>query len=243
MEKNTSKIQVCIDFCNLNKATPKDEYHMSVVDMLINNASRHQVISFLDSNTSYNQIFMAKGDMSKTVFRCPGFIGLFEWVVVTFGLKNADTTYQRAMNLLFHDLLGIILEIYIDDVTVKLDNMDNHLADLCLALERMCRHGLKMNLIKCVFDVSAGKFLGFIIHKHGIEIDAKKIVQPSQSKNNMQRFLDKLNYLRRFIFNLSRKISAFAAILYLKNDADFTWGQNNNSLLMRSKSTCLRHRR
>jgi hypothetical protein len=93
-----------------------------------------------------------------------------------------------------------------------------------------------------VFDVSAGKFLGFIIHKHGIEIDARKIVQPSQSKNNMQRFLDKLNYLRRFIFNLSRKISAFTAILYLKNDADFTWGQNNNSLLMRSKSTCLRHR-
>jgi hypothetical protein len=47
--------------------------------------------------------------MSKTVFRCPGFIGLFEWVVMTFGLKNTDATYQRVMNLIFHDLLGIIL--------------------------------------------------------------------------------------------------------------------------------------
>jgi hypothetical protein len=86
---------------------------------------------------------MSKENMSKTVFHCPGFVGLFEWVVMTFGLKNTGTTYQRAMNLIFHDLLGIILEIYIDDVVVKLDSMDNHLGDLRLALERMCQYGLK----------------------------------------------------------------------------------------------------
>jgi hypothetical protein len=114
---------------------------------------------------------MAEEDMSTSAFRCPGFIGLFEWVVMTFGLKNAGATYQRAMNLIFHDLLGIILEVYIDDVVVKLDSMDGHLADLRLALERMCRYGLKINPVKCVFCVSAGKFLEFIIHEHGIEID------------------------------------------------------------------------
>jgi hypothetical protein len=102
---------------------------------------------------------MAKDDMSKMAFHCPGFIGLFEWVVMTFGLKNADATYQRAMNLIFHDMLGMILEIYIDDVVVKSDSMDSHLADLRVALERMRQHGLKMNLLKCVFGVSAGKFL------------------------------------------------------------------------------------
>jgi hypothetical protein len=102
---------------------------------------------------------MAKDDMSKMAFHCPGFIGLFEWVVMTFGLKNADATYQRAMNLIFHDVLGMILEIYIDDVVVKSDSMDSHLADLRVALERMRHHGLKMNLLKCAFGVSAGKFL------------------------------------------------------------------------------------
>jgi hypothetical protein len=132
---------------------------MHIVDMLINNASGHRVISFLDGSASYNQIFMAEEDMSKTAFHCPGFIVLFEWVVMTFGLKNADATYQRAMNLIFHDLLGIILEIYIDDVIVKSDNMNNYLADLRLALERMRRYGLKMNLLKYVFGVSTGKFL------------------------------------------------------------------------------------
>jgi hypothetical protein len=69
---------VCIDFCNLNKATPKDEYPMPIADMLINNASGHRVINFLDGNAGCNQIFMPEANMSKTDFRCPSFIGLFE---------------------------------------------------------------------------------------------------------------------------------------------------------------------
>jgi hypothetical protein len=192
-KKNTGKIWVCIDFRNLNKATPKDEYHMPIADMLINNASGHRVISFLDGNADYIQIFMAKEGMSKMVFCCPSFISLFEWVIMTFGLKNVGTTYQRAINLIFHDLLGIILEVYIDDVVVKTDSMVGHLADLRLALEKMRQYGLKMNPLKCVFNVSAGKFLGFIIHEHDIEIDPMKIesinkVQPPQCKNDMQKF-------------------------------------------------------
>jgi hypothetical protein len=83
-------------------------------------------ISFLDGNASYNQIFMTAEDMSKMAFRCPALIGLFEWVVMTFGFKNDGATYQRAMNLIFHDLLGTILKIYIDDVIVKSDSMDSH---------------------------------------------------------------------------------------------------------------------
>jgi hypothetical protein len=62
---------------------------MPIADMLINNASGHRVINFLDGNAGYNQIFMAKEDMSKMVVRCLGFIGLFEWIVITFGLKKA----------------------------------------------------------------------------------------------------------------------------------------------------------
>jgi hypothetical protein len=86
------------------------------------------------------------------------------------------------MNLIFHDLLGIALEIYIDDVVVKSDSMSNHLTDLHLALENMRRYGLKMNPLKCAFGVSADKLLGFIIHEHGIEIDHTKV----ESINKMQ---------------------------------------------------------
>jgi hypothetical protein len=228
-KKRSSKIRVCIDFRNLNRATPKDEYAMPIVDMLINDALGYKVISFLDGNTGYNQIFMAEEDMYKTAFRCPGFVGLFEWVVMTFGLKNAGATYQRAMNLIFHELLGIIVEVYIDDIVVKLASLGSHLANLCLAYEKMCQYGLKMNPLKCAFGVSAGKFLGFIIHEHDIEIDHKRVesmkkVKAPICKRELQSFLGKVNYLRWFISNLPGRVKAFTPILRLKNDAEFIWG-------------------
>jgi hypothetical protein len=88
---------------------------------------------------------------------------------MTFGLKNAGATYQRAMNLIFHDFLSIIVEVYIDDIVVKSASLNSHLADLRLTFEKMCRYGLKMNPLKCAFGVSAGKFLGFIVHEKGVE--------------------------------------------------------------------------
>jgi hypothetical protein len=140
-KKGTKKLCVCIDFRDLNKTTPKDEYPMPIADFLINSASRHRVLSFLDCNCGYNQIFMAEEDISKTAFICPGFVGLFEWVVMTFGLKNVGATYQRAMNLIFHDLLGIIVEVYIDDIVVKSASLNSHVADLRLAFEKRHWYG------------------------------------------------------------------------------------------------------
>ena len=105
-KKDSGKIRVCIDFRDLNNATPKDEYPMPIADMLIIQAFGCRVISFLDGNTGYNQIFMTEEDTSKMAFRCPGFVGLFEWVVMTFGLKNVGATYQKALNLILYDLLG-----------------------------------------------------------------------------------------------------------------------------------------
>jgi hypothetical protein len=135
-KKNMGRIQICVDFRNLNRATPKDEYPMPIADLLINSTSGNKVISFLDGNAGYNQVFMAKEDVNKTVFHYLGFIALFEWVVLTFGLKNAGTTYQRAMNLIFHDLLRVLMEVYIDDVVVRSVGFKEHMANLKLSLER-----------------------------------------------------------------------------------------------------------
>ena len=72
---------------------------------------------------------------------CYGHVGLFEWVVMTFGLKNAGVTYQRAMNFIFHEFIGKIVEIYIDDVVVKSGDFAKHLADLRKVLECTRKHG------------------------------------------------------------------------------------------------------
>jgi hypothetical protein len=91
--KKNRKMRVCIDFGDLNRATPMDGYPMLVADLLVDAVAGHKVISFMDGNAGYNQIFMAVEDISKTAFRCPGHIGLFEWIVMTFVLKNAGATY------------------------------------------------------------------------------------------------------------------------------------------------------
>jgi hypothetical protein len=102
----------------------------------------------------------------------------------------------------------------------------------------MRRYGLKMNPLKSAFGVSAGKFLGFIVLEKGVEIDPKKIesikkVQAPTSKNELHRFLGKVNYLRRFICNLFGKVDAFTPLLRLTSGVEFTWGQNSKRLLMR----------
>jgi hypothetical protein len=80
---------------------------------------------------------------------------------MTFGLKNAGATYQRAMNYIFHELIGKIVEIYIDYVVIKSLDHESHLDDVKKTVECTLKHGLKMNLNKCAFGVSAGEFLGF----------------------------------------------------------------------------------
>lgn len=226
--KKTGALRVCTDYRNLNLATPKDEYPMPMADLLVDGAAKHELLSFMDGHAGYNQIFIAESDVHKTAFRCPGAIGTYEWVVMPFGLKNAGATYQRAMNLIFHDLIGRTVEVYIDDVVVKSASKADHLGHLRQAFERMRKHGLKMNPKKCAFGVTAGNFLGFLIHQRGIEIDKNKAkaimaAPPPTSKKELQSFLGKVNFLRRFISNLAGKIRPLSPLLKLRDQDEFVW--------------------
>ena len=228
VRKKNGKMRICVDFRNLNLATPKDEYPMPVADLLVDNAAKHEILSFMDGHARYNQIFIAEEDVHKTAFRCPGAIGTFEWLVMPFGLKNAGATYQRAMNMIFHDIIGHTVEVYIDDVVVKSARKQDHLADLRKTFARMRAHQLKMNPQKCLFGVSTGMFLGFVVHQKGIEIDknkAKAIMDaPAPStKKELQSFLEKVNFLRRFISNSAGKIQPFSSLLRAKAENEFVW--------------------
>jgi hypothetical protein len=222
-------MRVCIDFRDLNRATPMDGYPMSGADLLVDAVTGHKVISFMDGNAGYNQIFVAVEDVSKTAFRCLGHIGLFEWIVMTFGLKNAGATYQRAMNYIFHELIGKIVEIYIDDVVIKSLGHESHLDDVRKTLECTRKHGLKMNPNKCAFGVSAREFLGFLVYEGGIEVGKKSMkaideVVPPTNLKELQSLLGKINFVRRFISNLSQKVLTFSPLLRIKTDQKFVWG-------------------
>jgi hypothetical protein len=149
--------------------------------------------------------------------------------------ENAGATYQRAMNLIFHELLGNNVEVYINDIVVKSAEFSSHIADLRKAFDKMRRYGLKMNPHKCAFGVSGSKFLGLIIHEHGIEIDHERIksfrnVGPPTCKLEVHKFLDKVNYLRRFISNLAGKIDAFTLSFGLKMMSNSPGGRTTGSI-------------
>ncbi|CAL2228365.1 unnamed protein product [Prunus armeniaca] len=232
LKRKTGAVRICVDYRNLNEASPKDEYPMPMADMLVDGAAHNQMLSFMDGNAGYNQIMMAEEDIHKTAFMCPGHIGAFEYTVMPFGLRNAGATYQRAMNSVFHDMIGHSLEVYIDDVVIKSPEEGNHMTNLRRAFLRMRRHKLKMNPKKCVFGVQAGNFLGFLVHQRGIEIDknkAKSIVEalPPRNKKELQSLLGKINFLRRFISNSAGKIQPFSSLLRLKQEQTFKWEEQH----------------
>ncbi|KAM1282402.1 hypothetical protein ACFX2H_022774 [Malus domestica] len=126
----TKAVQCCVDYRNINGATPKDKYHMPMANLSIDAVAKHKVLSFMDGNASYNQIKMAKEDVHKTAFRCPSHVKAYKYLVMPFELKNVGATYQKAMNAIFRDLIGHSIEVYIDDIVVKSKTEEHHLVDL-----------------------------------------------------------------------------------------------------------------
>ncbi|XP_004304842.1 PREDICTED: uncharacterized protein LOC101292438 [Fragaria vesca subsp. vesca] len=240
VRKKNGKMRVCVDYRDLNNATPKDIYLMPVADLLIDAAAGHEVLSFMDGTAGYHQIPVAEEDRHKTAFRCPGFAGGFEYVVMPFGLKNAGATYQRAMNLIFHDILGKLIEVYIDDVVVKTKTRATHVEDLRQVFTRMRRHNLKMNPSKCVFFPEAGDFLGFLMHQRGIEIPkdkAQAVITASNpnTKKELQQLLGRINFLRRFISNAAGKVQPFSPLLKLQGATEFVWEPQHQQAFDRIK--------
>lgn len=224
VKKKNGQMRICVDFRDLNKACPKDEFPLPNMDVLIDSTSGQGLLSFMDGFSGYNQIKMAARDAEKTAFRTP--YGNFYYTVMPFGLKNAGATYQRAMTAVFHDMMGKEVEDYVDDLVVKSKTRGAHWEILRRVLMRCRLYNLKMNPEKCVFGVTLGKFLGFIVHQRGIDVDPAKtramITSPApSSKKELKSFLGKLSYIRRFIPGLSALTGAFAPLL--KQDMKFVW--------------------
>jgi hypothetical protein len=202
VKKKNGQIRCCVDFHNLNKACPKDEFPLPNMDFLIDLAAGHATFSFIDGFNGYNQIRMSTKDAAKTVFHTP--IGNFYYTVMPFGLKNAGATYQRTMTAMFHDMMHKEIEDYVDDIMVKSKKREDHLETLRKVFDRCRLYKFKMNPLKCAFGVSAGKFLGFLVHNHGIDVDPAKAfaivtMKAPTSHKELKSFLGRLSYIRRFI--------------------------------------------
>ena len=173
VKKASGKWRMCVDFTNLNEACPKDSYPLSRIDQLVDSTAGHQLLSFMDAFSGYNQIKMDEADQEKTSFITSQ--GLFCYKVMSFGLKNAGATYQRLVNHMFRPQIGQNVEVYVDDILVKSVDEGSHLDDLQETFETLRRYKMKLNPSKCAFEVSSGKFLGFMVSQRGIEANPDKI--------------------------------------------------------------------
>ncbi|KAA3455771.1 RNA-directed DNA polymerase (Reverse transcriptase), Ribonuclease H-like protein [Gossypium australe] len=159
--KKDGKVRMCVDYHDLNQASPKDNFPLPHIDTLVDNTARHSLFSFMDGFSGYNQIKMAPEDMEKTTFVTMW--GTFCYKVMPFGLKNTGATYQRAMVTLFHDMMHKEIEVYVDDMIAKSRGEREHVGNLRKLFERLRKFQLKLNPAKCTFGVTSGKLLGFII--------------------------------------------------------------------------------
>ena len=161
VKKANGKWRMCVDFMDLNKACPKDSYPFPRIDNLVDSTARHKLLSFMDAFSGYNQIRMEETDQEKTSFVTSQ--GLFCYKVMSFRLKNTGATYQRLMNKMFAHQIGRNVQVYIDDMLVKSIREDDHLSDLQETFDTLRTYNMKLNPSKCVFEVTAGKFLGFMV--------------------------------------------------------------------------------
>lgn len=116
ISKPDGHIYICIYFCYLNRACPKDEFHLSNIDILVDNTSRYE-ISIMDDFLGYNQIWVNPNDQHKIAFTTPWVTYYYRFM--PFDLKNIGATYQRAMTYIFHDMMHDIMEDYVDDLLAK----------------------------------------------------------------------------------------------------------------------------
>ena len=184
------------------------------------------MFSFIDRFSGYNQIRMAPKDVEKTAFRTP--IGNFYYIMMLFGLKNAGITYQRTMVAVFHNMMHRELEDYVDDIVVKSKKGEEHVQVLRKVFERCRTYKLRMNPLKCMFGVSSGKFLGFLVHSRGIDMDLAKAtaiatMKPPTTVKELKSFLGKVSYIQRFIPGLASITSIFGKLLEKRQS--FKWGE------------------
>jgi hypothetical protein len=215
VNKKEGKIRVCIDFQDLNKACPKDNYPMPFIDQILDDCVGDEIFSFMDGFSSYNQIQIKLKDQHKTFFIFPW--GTFAYRKMPFGLKNVGATFQRAMSYAFHDITRIV-EAYLDDLTAYSKQRADHPSHLRAIFDRCRKYKIRLNPIKCNFCVVVGRLLRFIVSRNEIMVDPFKVEAILQlslphTVHQLQSLQGKTNFLRWFIANYAKITKGFMRLL------------------------------
>ena len=207
VRKRSGELRICNDYRKLNQKVAKDAFPLPRIEESLEAMGRAKVFSTLDLASAYNQVEVDPQDRPKTAITTP--FGLFEQIRMPFGIANAPATFQRLMSHIFRDDILKILIVYLDDIVIYSENVEEHIRSLDTVFTKLKAHGLKLKGEKCKLFQPEVKYLGHILSADGVKADPEKIravtnwVKPT-TLQELRRFLGFASYYRRFVLNFAK---------------------------------------
>lgn len=207
VKKKNGDVRLCVDYRKLNMQTIKDAYALPNLEESFSALSGSQWFSVMDLKSGYYQIEMEESDRAKTAFVCP--LGFWEWNRMPQGITNAPSTFQRLMEKCMGDLNLREVLVFLDDIIVFSETLEEHEARLTHVLNRLRENGLKLSPGKCSFFQTSVRYLGHIVSRNGVETDPKKTEALKtwprpQTLKELRSFLGFSGYYRRFVEGYSQ---------------------------------------
>jgi hypothetical protein len=207
VKKKDGSLRLCVDYRALNAVTIKNKYLLPRIDVLFDQLVGAKVFSKIDLRSGYHQIKILPCDIPKTAFSTR--YGLYEFLVMSFGLTNAPAHFMYLMNSVFITELDKFVVVFINDILIYSKNEKEHVKHLRIVLQHLRDHKLYAKFSKCEFWLDSVKILGHTISKDGIFIDPSKVQEvmdwnPPKFVHQIRSFLGLAGYYRRFILDFSR---------------------------------------
>ena len=231
VKKKDGGLRLCVDYRGLNQITRKSRYPIPLIGNLIDQLKSAKIYSKIDLRSGYNNVRIAKGQEWLTAFRTR--YGLFEYLVMPFGLTNAPATFQYFMNDIFHDMVDLFVVVYLDDILIYSDSLEEHQVHVKKVLARLQQHDLHARPHKCQFHTKSVEYLGVIVTPNGITMDPGKIQTildwpAPKTVKELQSFLGFANFYRRFIDNYSGIVVPLTRLL--RKDIKWKWGERQQQV-------------
>jgi hypothetical protein len=236
VKKKDQTLQMCVDYRPLNEVTIKNKYPLPRIDILFDQLTGARVFSKIDLRSGYHQIRIRPEDIPKIAFTTR--YGLFEYLVMSFGLTNAPAHFTYLMNSVFMPELDKFVVVFIDDMLIYSKNEEEHAQHLRIVLTRLREHRLYAKFSKCAFWLEEIRFLGHVLSARGIAVDPSKVKdilewKPPTTVHQVWSFLGLAGYYRRFIPDFSKLVKPITSLL--KNDTKFNWSSECNEAFEKLK--------